>query len=322
MDKYDALEKYADYEAYFEEEGGQRNRKPRPPQKKTKQSSEVRAELTDLNDDIADWVPSYAAALDPQHYERQWVIDSLGPFYRDDLITDVTRRVKAGKEANVYCCVAHDAAEVSLIAAKLYRPRILRTLKNDADYKAGRQLRGEDGKELRGRRERLAVNQKTTFGKHLDMVWWIGNEASVQRQLLEAGGDVPQVVAHGGNAILMEYIGDEQMPAPTLSDIRLDSAPAHRLFGRVMDNIALMVDLGMVHGDLSAFNILYWDGEIWLIDFPQVVEISKNPNALRFLQRDVSRVCSYFGRLGVDSDAGRLSQDLWKKAIAAGYVKD
>lgn len=322
MDKYDALEKYADYEAYIEDQENRRLRNPRRQQKKVKKPKLARAELTNLNDDIADWVPSYAAALDPQHHERQWVIDSLGPFYRDDVITDVTRRVKAGKEANVYCCIPHNATEVLLVAAKLYRPRMLRTLKNDADYKAGRNLRGEDGKLLRGRREKLAIRQKTTFGKQLDTAWWIGNEVSVQRQLLEAGGDVPEVIAHGGNVILMEYIGDEQLPAPTLSDIRLERTVAQPLFGRVMDNIHLMLEMGMVHGDLSAYNILYWDSDIWIIDFPQVLEIAKNPNAARFLLRDVSRVCSYFERQGVESDPVRITEDLWNKAVKAGFVKD
>ena len=88
----------------------------------------------------------------------------------------------------------------------------LRTLKNDAIYKSGRQLRGEDGKELKGRREKLALIPKTRFGQHLDMVWWIQNEFSVQQKLYEAGADVPRPIRHNGNTILMEYVGDEWLP--------------------------------------------------------------------------------------------------------------
>ena len=86
--------------------------------------------------------PATPKALDPLHHERQWVLDSVGHFYREQIISDVTRLVKGGKEANVYACTAHPATGLEMIAAKLYRPRELRHLKNDAIYKAGRQLRG------------------------------------------------------------------------------------------------------------------------------------------------------------------------------------
>lgn len=313
MDEIDVLEKYADYEEYFDQAGVRRPfRKPKPAHKK-KKPAQVRAELTDLSDDVADFVPTYAAALDPQHHERQWVIDSIAPFYQDNLILDVTRRVKAGKEANVYCCTGHPATGLPLIAAKLYRPRMLRTLKNDADYKAGRQLRGEDGKELRGRREKLAIRQKTRFGKQLDMVWWIGNEFSAQRKLFEAGADVPQPISHSGNTVLMEYVGDELLPAPTLSDVRLEPSLARVLFDQLIYNLELILSCGLVHGDLSAYNILYWQDTIKIIDFPQMVETAKNPNAQRFLERDVSRVCGYFARSGIDCDARSISRGLWLK---------
>ena len=78
-----------------------------------------------------------------------------------------------------------------------------------------------------------------------------------------------------------------------------------------MDNVRLMLDMHLVHGDLSAFNILYWEGEIAIIDFPQVVGARSNPNARMLLERDIKRVCDYFGRYGVRADASRLTRDLW-----------
>jgi RIO kinase 1 len=273
--------------------------------------------MTDFVDSIAEWVPSYAAALDPRHHERQWLIESVASFYQNNVITDVTRRVKAGKEANVYCCVAHPATGVPLLAAKLYRPRTLRTMKNDAIYKAGRQLRNEEGKELKGRREKLALRQKTRFGQHLDMVWWIGNEFSVQKTLFEAGANVPRPFAHNGNAILMDYVGDESLPAPTLSDVALDREEAAELFSAVIDNVRLMLDNHFVHGDLSAFNILYWQGEIFIIDFPQVVGARNNPHAYTLLKRDIKRVSDYFARYGVRSDPERLAREMWEPYMGA-----
>lgn len=310
MDKYDAYEKYLDFEEEYSpsEQNGHKKSWPKAKKKPTK----ALAGMSDFDDDASAWIPTYAARLDPLHHERQWLIDSLTPFYRDTVITDVIRRVKGGKEANVYCCVAHPTAEVEYIAAKLYRPRILRTLKNDAIYKAGRQLRGEDGKQLKGRREKLALQQKTRFGQHLDMVWWIGNEYLVQKKLHEAGAKVPRPIGHNGNAILMDYLGDGQLPAPTLSDVSLSRAEAADLFEQVMENVRIMLDNHFVHGDLSAFNILYWEGDISIIDFPQVVNARINPNAFMLLQRDIKRVCDYFGRFYVVADPRQLATGLWE----------
>ena len=312
MNKYEAYEKYSDFdETYLIPDSAHRYAKPKPANKTRKKPATVRAELTDFTDDVADWVPTYARALDPKHHERQWLIDSVGPFFRDNVITDVIQRVKGGKEANVYCCTAHPSAGVALIAAKLYRPRMLRTLKNDAVYKAGRQLRGEDGKLMKGRREKLALAQKTTFGKQLDMTWWIGNEFATQTTLYEAGAAVPRPIGHNGNTILMEYVGDEQMPAPTLIDTSPQRGEAADLFGVIIDNVRLMLEHHLVHGDLSPYNILYWDGKPVIIDFPQMVNARTNPNAYLLLERDLARVCAYFARFGVSADAQQMARDLW-----------
>lgn len=311
MDKYEAYEKYQQFdETEYDRGSATRYAKTRPAKKKPSPAV-VHAQLSDFDDNVSAWVPSYAAALDPLHHERQWLIDSVGPFYRENVITDVTRRVKGGKEANVYCCTAHPASGVDLIAAKLYRPRMLRTLKNDAVYKAGRQLRGEDGKLMKGRREKLALAQKSTFGKQLDMTWWIGNEFSTQQKLFEAGAAVPRPIGHNGNTILMDYVGDEWQAAPTLIDSAPAPGEAADLFALIMDNVALFLNHHLVHGDLSPYNILYWDGTAVIIDFPQMVDARVNPHAYELLRRDIARVCAYFARFGVRADAEGLARDLW-----------
>lgn len=311
MNEYDDYEKYLDWEESFENNGRPPRHTNSKPGKIKKKAAAPVMEMTDFIDDTAAWVPTYASALDPRHHERAWLIESISQFYRDNTITDVVRRVKGGKEANVYCCTGHPATGMELIAAKLYRPRMLRTLKNDAIYKSGRQLRDEAGKQLKGRREKLALSQKSTFGKHLDMVWWIGNEFRVQTALHEAGAAVPRPIGHNGNTILMEYLGDERLPAPALSDISLDRDEAAELFDAVMDNVRLMLDKHYVHGDLSAFNILYWQEKIAIIDFPQVVDARINPNAQMLLRRDIKRVCDYFSRFGVRSDPENIARELW-----------
>jgi RIO kinase 1 len=320
MDKFEAFEQFEEYQFYDNSREARRNRPG--PRKKNKQqngrSQQTLHDIREMDDGIESWVPSYAKALDPRHHERQWVIESVGPFYRDQIVTDVTRLVKGGKEANVYACTGHPATGVDLIAAKLYRPRELRHLKNDAIYKAGRQLRDAEGKEMKGRRVKLALSKKTSYGKSVDIQWWIGNEYRTQTVLFEAGGNVPKPIAHQGNTILMEYIGDEYGPAPTLSEVRLPQDEAAPLFRRVMDNVALMLDNHLVHGDLSAYNILYWEGDIYLIDFPQMVEARHNPHAYELLERDITRVCEYFSSFGIERDPVALARDLWEPYMGPG----
>jgi len=122
---------------------------------------------------------------------------------------------------------------------------------------------------------------------------------------------VPRPYTSGANAILMEYIGDEDTAAPSLNSIRLSTSEARILFDRVVHNIEVCLKAGRIHADLSAYNILYWEGEITLIDFPQAIHPDENRNAYRIFQRDVLRVCEYFSAQGVRSDPVALARKLW-----------
>jgi RIO kinase 1 len=109
----------------------------------------------------------------------------------------------------------------------------------------------------------------------------------------------------------MEYIGDPLAPAPTLNGIELEVEEARLLFERVMRNVAIMLEHGRIHGDLSAYNILYRQGDIWLIDFPQTINPDENRNAYRIFERDIVRMCEYFTRQGVVCASRRISAELW-----------
>ena len=319
MDKFEAFEQFEAYKFVDNSRQARRNR-PKPQKHKARngRTHQTMQEIRAMDDGISNWVPSYAKALDPKHHERRWVIDSLGHFYREEVISDVTRLVKGGKEANVYACTAHPATGMALIAAKLYRPRMLRHLKNDAIYKAGRQLRDADGKQLKGRRIKTALRKKTKFGKSVDIQWWIGNEYRTQTTLFQAGANVPKPIGHQGNTILMEYIGDEYGPAPTLSEVRLPQDEAKPLFQRIMENVWLMLNNHLIHGDLSAYNILYWESNVYLIDFPQMVEARHNPHAYELLERDITRVCDYFQSFGIENNPKQLAHDLWEPYMGPG----
>ena len=115
--------------------------------------------------------------------------------------------------------------------------------------------------------------------------------------------------------MLMEYLGDEDGPAPTLSEVRVPREQARDLFERLMWNVELMLMNDRIHGDLSAYNVLYWDEKATIIDFPQVIDAYGNPNAFRFLLRDVERLCQYFARLGVQADPQRIARGMWSRAM-------
>lgn len=221
-------------------------------------------------------------------------------------ITGVDRPIKSGKEGTVYLCRANPATGTEFYAAKIYRARDVRTFKDDAVYKEGRSLARMD-------REKRAVSKKTRFGRLFDDALWIGNEADALRTLAGTGADIPRLIASSGNALLMEYIGDATSPAPQLRSVRLDAATANVVWERLIWNVETFLANNVVHGDLSPYNVLWWDEEIRIIDFPQRVDPRKNPNAEELLRRDLGVLATHFRRIGVDVDADAIAADLWMR---------
>jgi RIO kinase 1 len=244
-------------------------------------------------------------------FEEAWLLDSLNEIAGQQLISDVLRKVKAGKEASVYLCRSGASIDARLLAAKVYRPRTLRNLKNDAIYRTGRTDLSEDGAALYREADVNAIIKRTKYGEELRHTSWIAYEFTTLEKLYAAGADVPKPYAMLKNSILMEYIGDDGMPAPALNSVTLDRDEARELFDRVILNLNLLLQNERIHGDLSAYNILYWDGDITLIDFPQVVSPESNPMAWTIFQRDVTRICQYFQVQGVKVNAQKLAAHLW-----------
>lgn len=286
--------------------------RPRKTSKPARAEEPAPALLTDDEDVIeGDFNPSFTGSK----HEREWIHTYLGPFYADHQIVDVLRQVKGGKEATVYCCKAHPSTELDLVAAKVYRPRMFRTFKNDSEYWSSRLMLDGEGKAMRDKRYAKAVMQGTRFGQEARFASWLYHEFATLTLLHDAGADVPRPIAHDENAILMEYFGEEESPAPTLSQVSLPREEAPALFERLMGNVELMLKHDRIHGDLSAYNVLYWEGRVTIIDFPQVIDAYKNENAHRFLMRDVERLCQYFARFGVRSNPERIVAGMWRRAM-------
>lgn len=248
-------------------------------------------------------------------HEREWILTYLSGFYEDQVITDVLRQVKGGKEATVYCCAAAPSTGVELIAAKVYRPRMFRNLRNDSLYRQGRDVLDGAGHGAWGRRQLVAIKKRTDFGQGLLHMSWLGNEFETMNRLYAAGVAVPKPFANSENAILMEYLGEEGVPARALHGINLGDDEAQRLFEFLMQNIEMMLANGRVHGDLSAHNILYWQGEVKIIDFPQAIDPIINADSYEIFARDVLRVCQYFARFGVQSNPVAIARDMWRSYL-------
>lgn len=311
---YDFDEQYEQYEAQFDpmqtDRQARRKRKPKPVHKPKKSSHEVIAEIAETTGLEGGFVTTYQPGL----FEEEWLHSSLRPLYEMDMISDVLARIRGGKEASVYRCKATPKTGMSLAAAKVYRPRKFRNLRNDSLYREGRAYLKADGKAIKTNDHRLmrAIGKKTDYGEQLEHTSWLMYEFTTLQKLYSAGAAVPKPLAVSENTILMGYCGDEFTAAPTLNTVTLNQDEARTLLNVVLRNVEIMMRHGLIHGDLSAYNLLYWDEAITLIDFPQVIDFRSNPSAYPVLLRDITRVCEYFATQGVTADAQDITDRLWQ----------
>jgi RIO kinase 1 len=231
--------------------------------------------------------------------------------------------LKSGKEAEIFVVerASLDDTRRCLLAHKRYRPRAVKSkgelealgfsrassFVNDHVYREGRRFRRS--------RERRAVERMTDYGKHILNERWMGFELDVMSRVWEAGGPVPYPVEFSGDGMLLEYIGDEDQAAPTLGQARLTKAELASAAEQLVDGLRSLMEVGIVHADLSAFNLLWWEGRLQFIDFPQAVDLAMNPNGLEFLHRDIANVTTWFERRGAHVDPTALFADLLNLAF-------
>ena len=321
MNRSDAyyVDKYESYEAQFDpvrtDRKARRSRKPKARHTPKKPNGAVVAELVD---ETAELEGGFTTTYRPSFYEAEWLLSSLRPFYDQALISDVLALVRGGKEASVYRCAAYPGTGETFLAAKVYRPRMFRSLSNDKMYREGREMLTPEGRPVGRQADRVAraVGKKTAYGVQVAHTSWLMYEYTSLERLYQAGAAVPRPFAAAENAILMSYLGDADMPAPTLQEVSLEPDEAALLFREVLRNVELMLQHDLIHGDLSAYNLLYWAGDdapgkITLIDFPQVVNSRTNPKAHFIFRRDIARVCDYFSRQGVKCHPAAIAEELW-----------
>ena len=195
---------------------------------------------------------------------------------------EIGRKIKTGKEAEIYQVKVGSDTH----ALKIYKNPNFRSFHDNLDYVAGKYYRKPS--------IRKAVRKRSKFGKRFLHKAWVRREAYLLSKLKEFGANVPEVVDFTPNSVLMELIGEGSNLAPRLIDIELTVEEAREAFETVLKHIELFLECGIVHGDLSAYNILWWNNQPYVIDLPQALDIRDNPNKDKILKRDTDNVISYF----------------------------
>lgn len=229
----------------------------------------------------------------------EWVVTSQGAIDTDLGI------LKTGKEADVFLLERadpHDPAQQVVMAAKRYRSPEHRSFHRSASYTEGRSMKRS--------RDQRAVDRKSNFGRQVAAGEWAVSEWSALTRCWSLGLPVPYPVQIDGTEILMEWITVDGETAPRLAQTRPERPLLESYYDQLRDTLATMAQAGLVHGDLSPYNILAAGDRLVVIDLPQIVDLVGNPQGFDFLLRDCTNVCAWFARRGLEVDPQGLFGEL------------
>jgi RIO kinase 1 len=243
-----------------------------------------------------------AARFEARHEEPAPVFKEPGlqDLYERGLVVELVRQLRSGKEATVYIARTADG----YAAVKVYKKLLARSFRNDAIYRQGRHV-GDA-------RLQRAIDQHSRHGIAAQQALWVEEEYRQLVALHAAGVNVPRPLGFSGAVVMMEFIGEDALPAPRLSDMPHGSAELPVALEQAIENLCLIVGSGRAHGDYSTYNLLWWRGHVVVIDLPQVVELASNTHAVEILRRDVLSLSSSFRKLGLSTDPA----DLWERLAA------
>ena len=224
----------------------------------------------------------------------------LQPLIEDGVIDEVVRSLKSGKEATVYVV----RSGTSVRCAKVYRDMGQRSFQKRAQYQEGRKVRGS--------RQARAMSKSTRFGRKEQEAAWKNAEVDALYQLVAAGVRVPQPYGYFNDTLIMELVTDaEGNPAPRLGEVDLIPEIAREYHRFLIRQIVRMLSVGLIHGDLSEFNVLVGpDGPV-IIDLPQVVNAAGNNGAFAMLQRDVNNIRNTLGRFAPELLETEFAREMW-----------
>jgi RIO kinase 1 len=225
---------------------------------------------------------------------------ALQPLIDDGVIDEVIRALKSGKEATVYLVRSGTQSR----CAKVYRDMRQRSFQRRAQYQEGRKLRGS--------RQTRAANKNTRFGRDEQEAAWKNAEVDALYRLQAAGVRVPKPYGYFNDVLIMELVTDSDgQPAPRLGEIDLSPERAREYHSFLIRQIVRMLDSGLIHGDLSEFNVLVdSDGPV-IIDLPQVVNAAGNNGALAMLERDVNNIRCTLARFAPELLTTEFAREMW-----------
>ena len=231
----------------------------------------------------------------------------LQSLIEEGLIDSVVRQLMSGKEATVY--VVRSGGET--LCAKIYKEATHRSFRQAVDYTENRKVRNS--------RQARAMAKGTRYGRQQQEAVWQRAEVDALYRLADAGVRVPAPINFLDGVLLMELVVDEQgEAAPRLNDVLLTAEQAHEYHAMLLTQVVRMLCAGVIHGDLSEFNILLAaDGPV-IIDLPQAVDAAGNNHACRMLLRDVINLRDFFGRYAPDllvTDYGPEIWDLYERGV-------
>ncbi len=234
-------------------------------------------------------------------YNRSMKIPKrIQPLVDDGLVDSVLRQLMSGKEATVYVVQCGE----NVRCAKVYKEAAKRSFKQAVLYNEGRKVRN-------GRRAR-AMEKGSKFGREQQEEIWQNAEVEALYKLADAGVRVPQPYGCFEGVLLMDLITDEEgFAAPRLNDVSMSEEQALEDHLEIMNYIVRMLDVGIIHGDLSEFNVLVDEWGPVIIDLPQAVDAAANNNAKRMLLRDVNNMTSYYSQFAPQLRGSRYGQEIW-----------
>ena len=219
--------------------------------------------------------------------------------------------LRAGKEAGCFLVRRTSGERYCLLVRKDYRKRSDRSY--NQPVRAGeRGIRRElymESVNIRLGSERKAVAKGNYVGKLVMEATWAAREFAALERLWQAGARVPFPVEPAEHGFYMQYVGTIASGAPRLADMRLSREEAVSIFDKLIDQLRIFAALGVVHGDLSAYNVLVQHGAPWIIDMPQAVDLDHSRGPELFA-RDVANLCTHFTRLGAHRDPDALTREL------------